>query len=187
MKSKKVFLQEEELIIALKNQEIIGMQALLDMYSYSLGGIIFRILKDKQLSEDVLQEVILKIWDSAAGYEVSKGRLFTWLLNITKNYAITILRSKRYKNSKKNINIDTCYQLIEENHKVCYNSDTIGIKELVYSLKPEFNIVLEMVYFRGYTHLETAAALNMPLGTVKTRIRKAMVELRDLFKQQSLI
>lgn len=181
MNSKKVHLKEEELVLALKNQEIRAMQALLDMYSHSLGTIVSRILKDQELSKDVLQEVILQIWNSVHGYEESKGRLFTWMVRIARNYTITVMRSKRYKNDQRNINIDTCYTLIEERNNVCYNLDTIGIRELVYKLKPEFNILLEMVYFHGYTHLETAAKLNLPLGTVKTRLRQAITELRNSF------
>ncbi|CAM4273201.1 RNA polymerase sigma-70 factor, ECF subfamily [Pedobacter westerhofensis] len=181
MKSKKLFLTEENLILALKNQEPIAMRALYDMYSYSLGGVIFRILNHTELSEDVLQEVILKIWTSGNHYNPRRGRLFTWMLNLTRNYTLDILRTKRYRNGRKTVNIDDCHPAIDKQRNVYYNPEAILIKELVNQLKPEFNILLEMVYFKGYTHLETSEELNLPLGTVKTRIRMAIMELRTQF------
>lgn len=181
MKSKKIFLTEESLVLALKKQDIIAMQALNDMYAESLGGIVNKILSDPELSKDALQEVFWKIWTSANSYEPSKGRLFTWMLNIARNYTIDILRSKRYRNNKKNINITDCHSAVDIHYKTIYNPDTILIKQLVYKLKPEFNILLEMVYFKGYTHVETADELNLPVGTVKTRIRMAIIELRTQF------
>jgi len=181
MKSKKIFLTEENLVLALKRQEPIGIQALNDMYSASLGGVIGRILKDSELSKDVLQEVILRIWSTAHNYETCKGRLFTWMINVARNYSIDIIRSKRYRNSRKNVNIDDNHQDINRQIKITYNSDQILVRELVYQLKPDFNILLEMVYYKGYTHVEIAEELNLPLGTVKTRIRMAIMELRTHF------
>jgi len=181
MKSKKIFLTEESLVLALKKQDVIAMQALNDMYSDSLGGIITKILNDPELSKDALQEVFWKIWVSAKSYEPSKGRLFTWMLNIAKNYTIFLLRSKRYRNNKKNTNISNCQSAVDMRYKIIYNPDTILIKQLVYRLKPEFNILLDMVYFKGYSHEEIADELNLPLGTVKTRIRMAIMELRTQF------
>ena len=181
MKSKKIFLTEDNLVLALKKQDVIAMQALNDMYSDSLGGIISKILNDPELSKDALQEVFWKIWVSAKSYDPSKGRLFTWMLNITKNYTVDILRSKRYRNNKKNININDCQYTIDISYKTVYNPDTVLIKQLVNELKPEYYILLEMVYFKGYTHVETADELNLPVGTVKTRIRMAIMELRTQF------
>ena len=181
MKSKKLFLTEENLILALKNQEPIAMRALYDMYSYSLGGVIARIINNPELSEDVLQEVIMKIWTSGNSYNPSRGRLFTWMINLTRNYTLDVLRTKRYRNSRKTISIDDCHPAIDKQRNVYYNPEAILIKELVCQLKPEFNVLLEMVYFKGYTHLETAEELNLPLGTVKTRIRMAIIELRTQF------
>lgn len=103
------------------------------------------------------------------------------MLNIARNYTIDILRSKKYRNSKRNINITDFQSTIDNRYKTIYNTDTTLIKQMVYRLKPEFNILLEMVYFKGYTHVETANELNLPLGTVKTRIRMAIMELRTQF------
>ena len=181
MKPQKVFLSEEDLVLALKNQQANGMQALNDMYSDSLGGVISRILNDSELSKDILQEVLIKIWMTANSYQTCKGRLFTWMINVAKNYSIDTLRSKRYRNSRRNINIDDFQPSVDRGNRIIYNPDTVLIRELVDELRPEYTILLDLVYFKGYTHVEVADELNIPLGTVKTRIRMAILELRDQF------
>ena len=75
----KIKLTEEELIVAIRNKDSIGIDALYDMYSSSLYGIIFRIVQQNELSEDILQETFLKIWNSFSSYDHEKGRLLTWV------------------------------------------------------------------------------------------------------------
>ncbi|MDR6785399.1 RNA polymerase sigma factor [Pedobacter africanus] len=181
MAAKKISLPEEELISKLKSQDTIAMQALYDMYSAALFGVISRLVPQAELAEDVLQETFIKIWNSAGSYDSSKGRLFTWMMNIARNLAIDKLRSKDFRNSNKNLELDNNVDAIDGQNEVTFNADALGIKEMVTTLKPELNAVLNMVYFKGYTHLEAAKELNLPLGTVKTRIRMAIMELRKQF------
>lgn len=178
---KRVVLEEEELVLALKNQEPLGMKVLVDMYSNTLLGVISQIVPRPDIAEDIVQEIFMKIWHSANRYDSSKGRLFTWMINIARNHAIDVLRSKKYRDSKKNMNIDDFYPDADWAKNIIYNTDTILVRELVHQLKPDFIILLEMVYFKGYTHLEIADELKLPLGTVKTRIRMAISELRGHF------
>jgi len=181
MTAKKISLSEEELISKLKGQDTIAIQALYDMYSAALFGVISRLIPQTELAEDVLQETFLKIWNSAGSYDSSKGRLFTWMMNIARNLAIDKLRSKDFRNSNKNLELDNNVNVVDGQNEVTFNADALGVKEMVTKLKPEFNDVLNMVYFKGYTHLEAAKELNLPLGTVKTRIRMAIMELRKHF------
>lgn len=179
--TKKITIPEDDLVRALKAQETIAIQALYDMYSGALLGVITRIIQHAEISEDLLQETFIKIWNSANSYDSSKGRLFTWMMNIARNLAIDKLRSKDFRNANKNQDIENNVDFIDSQKKITFNSDTLGLKEMVVALKPEFTDVLEMVYFRGYTHVEAAEELNLPLGTVKTRIRMAIMELRKHF------
>ena len=179
--TKKISIPEDDLVRALKAQETIAIQALYDMYSGALLGVITRIIQHAEISEDLLQETFIKIWNSANSYDSSKGRLFTWMMNIARNLAIDKLRSKDFRNANKNQDIENNVDFIDSQKKITFNSDTLGLKEMVVSLKPEFTDVLEMVYFKGYTHVEAAEELNLPLGTVKTRIRMAIMELRKHF------
>lgn len=165
----------------MKSKETIAIQALYDMYSGALLGVISRIIQQQEIAEDLLQETFIKIWNSADSYDSAKGRLFTWMMNIARNLSIDKLRSKDFKNTTKNQDIENNVDFIDSQSKVTFNSDTLGLKDMVTALKPEFNHVLEMVYFKGYTHVEAAEELNLPLGTVKTRIRMAIMELRKNF------
>jgi len=179
--TKKISLSEEDLVNALKRQDTIAIKALYDMYSGALLGVISRIVIQTEVAEDLLQETFVKIWNSGSSYDSSKGRLFTWMMNVARNLAIDKLRSKDFKNSNKNQDIENNVDFIDEQRKVNFNADTLGIKDLVTNLKPDFKDVLDMVYFKGYTHVEAAEELNLPLGTVKTRVRMAILELRKKF------
>jgi RNA polymerase sigma factor (sigma-70 family) len=101
-KNRKISLTEEELVLALRNREKIAADALYDMYSSSLFGVISRIIIDTAVAEDVLQETFIKIWNSFSSYSAEKGRLFTWMVNIARNLSIDKVRSKDYKNQNKN-------------------------------------------------------------------------------------
>jgi RNA polymerase sigma factor (sigma-70 family) len=177
----KIKLSEDALVAALKNHDIIAMKALYDMYAGSLLGVILRITQHTELAEDLLQETFLKIWHAADKYDASKGRLFTWMMNIARNLAIDKLRSKEYKNSEKNQDIENNVAVVDNQKEQIINIDVLGLRELVTDLKPELATVLDMVYYKGFTHIEAAEALNLPLGTVKTRIRMAITALRKQF------
>lgn len=179
--TKKITLSEEELVSALKRRDTIAIKALYSMYSGALLGVISRIVQPIELAEDLLQETFVKIWNSAEGYDPSKGRLFTWMMNVARNLSIDKLRSKDFRNSAKNQDLENNVDFIDEQKKVSFNADLLGLKDLVTQLKPEFKQVLDLVYFGGYTHVEAAEELNLPLGTVKTRVRMAILELRKNF------
>lgn len=165
----------------LKAQDTIAIQALYDMYSGALLGVISRIVPQTEVAEDLLQETFIKIWNSAISYDSGKGRLFTWMMNIARNLSIDKLRSKDFRNAGKNQDIENNVDFIDSQKEITFNADLLGLKDMVTALKPEFNSVLNMVYFKGYTHVEAAEELNLPLGTVKTRIRMAIMELRKHF------
>ena len=180
-KSKKISLSEEELVHALRRREKIAVEALYDMYSSSLYGVIFRIVNETTIAEDILQETFVKIWNSFSGYSAEKGRLFTWMVNIARNLSIDKVRSKDFRNQNKNQDIENTVTLIDEQRNTVYKPELLGIKDLVQTLRPEQKSILDLVYFKGYTHVEAADELGIPLGTVKTRLRMAIQELRKNF------
>jgi RNA polymerase sigma-70 factor (ECF subfamily) len=177
----KISLSEEELIRALRDREKIAAEALYDMYSASLYGVISRIVTDTAIAEDVLQDTFVKIWNSFASYSAEKGRLFTWMVNIARNLAIDKLRSKDFKNQGKNQELENNVTFIDEQRNTVYKPELLGIKDLVETLKPEQKSILDLVYFKGYTHVEAADELGVPLGTIKTRLRMAIMQLRKYF------
>lgn len=169
------------MVLALRNREKIAIEALYDMYSSSLYGVISRIIIDTPTSEDVLQETFVKIWHSFSSYSTEKGRLFTWMINIARNLAIDKLRSKDFKNQNKNQELENNVTSIDEQINTIYKPELLGIKDLVETLKPEQKSILDLVYFKGYTHVEAAEELGIPLGTIKTRLRMAIQQLRKHF------
>ncbi|RFZ81598.1 sigma-70 family RNA polymerase sigma factor [Mucilaginibacter terrenus] len=180
-KKRKISLSEEELVSALRNREKVAIEALYDMYSASLFGVISRIITDTAVAEDVLQETFVKIWNSFSGYSAEKGRLFTWMVNIARNLSIDKVRSKDYKNQNKNQELENNVTFIDEQRNTVYKPELLGIRDLVSTLKPEQKSILDLVYFKGYTHVEAADELGVPLGTIKTRLRMAIQQLRKHF------
>ena len=176
---------ESELVNALKNKSEIGFQLLYKQYSASLFGIINKIIPNKDIAEDILHDSLIKIWKSMDSYDPNKGRLFTWMANITRNRSIDTLRSKRYKNIARTYEIDINIKAIDVRQSNTFNIDTIGLRELTAKLEQKHFEVLDLVYFAGYTHVEAADILTLPLGTVKTRIKNAIKELRKYFNFNS--
>ncbi|MFZ4102351.1 MAG: RNA polymerase sigma factor [Sphingobacterium thalpophilum] len=177
----KISLSEEELVIAIRNKENVGAEALYEMYSSSLYGVIYRIIQHEEIAEDLLQDTFIRIWNSFSSYDSTKGRLFTWMVNIARNISIDKTRSKDFRNSSKTEDIENNVLSMEMQSGNILNPEVMGLKELVAKLKPEQKIILDLVYFRGFTHAEVSEELEIPLGTVKTRLRNAIISLRKVF------
>ncbi|WP_345948695.1 MULTISPECIES: sigma-70 family RNA polymerase sigma factor [unclassified Mucilaginibacter] len=180
-KKHKSTLTEEQLVLALQRHEKVAAEALYEMYSAALYGVILRIVNDTATAEDVLQEAFVKIWHSATSYSADKGRLFTWIVNIARNLAIDKIRSKDFKNQFKNQELENNVGYIDKHNSTVYKPELLGVKELVDKLRPEQKSILDLIYFKGYTHTEAADELGMPLGTIKTRLRMAIQQLRKHF------
>jgi RNA polymerase sigma factor (sigma-70 family) len=151
------------------------------MYAPALMGIILRIVKSKVSAEDILQEVFVKIWRSIDQYDVSRGRLFTWMSTTARNSALEFVRSKTSFQREKNTDIEEVFNLVEKLNPTILNPDIIGLKRLTDGLPEQERIVLDLIYFHGHTHMQTSEILRLPLGTVKTRLRRAIQFLRGQF------
>ncbi len=172
---------EDELVNGLKNHANEAYGYLYQHYRGSLYNIILQIIPNEETANDVLQEVFIMVWKNMDKYDAQKGRLFTWLLNVTRNAAINKTRSKNYKSSLKNDSISNYVNVIDEKSSHQQNINIIGLRKAVSLLKEEFKSVLELAYFNGFTQEEIAKTLNIPLGTVKTRLRCAVLELKKHF------
>jgi RNA polymerase sigma-70 factor (ECF subfamily) len=167
---------ERELVTALRRQDDEAFGYLYDHYAGALYGVIKQIVADSEVSNDVLQEAFVNIWRKIEQYDESKGRLFTWMLNIARNAAIDKTRSKGFQQSSK------LQPLADEDgvyHSVKPGVDDYGLKKVLAKLKDEQRLLIDLSYFQGYTHEQIAKALHIPLGTVKTRIRSALTQLRS--------
>ena len=177
---KSVF-NEAQLIERLRTGSDEAYAELYDRYSAMLYGVMLRIINDNEAAENLLQDTFVKIWYNIATYDASKGRLATWLLNIARNTAIDFSRSKIFSQRRKNQNIDSLVDFSSAVSAAALDTNTIGLRQIVAKLTKNHREIIEWLYFDGYTQQEVADTFDMPLGTVKTRTRMALKELRTQF------
>ncbi|MFX0556695.1 RNA polymerase sigma factor [Maribacter sp. CXY002] len=173
-------MQLEVLVEQFQKKDASAFEKLYGMYSENICGVINTIVKDDVLSQEICQDVFIKIWNNSSNYNSSKGRFFTWILNIARNAAIDEIRSRSYKNQKKNLSIDYFVGILDNSNEEDSTSfDTKGLRKLVQNLKEKCVQIIELLYFRGYTQKEAAEELEIPVGTVKTRNRSCISQLRE--------
>jgi RNA polymerase sigma-70 factor (ECF subfamily) len=173
---------EEELVMLLQRHDKQAFSYLYDNYSAALNGIIYRMVEDRELAEDILQEAFVKIWNNFPNYDTAKGRLFTWMLNITRNLTIDTLRSKGYKKQTKISGDENSVSNHADDSRMAEKFDALGLRKQLINLKPEQRSIIDLAYFGGYTQDEISREMGIPLGTVKTRMRSAIIELRKLLQ-----
>ncbi len=176
-------MQQDGLILELQKGNQRAFERIYELYSESVYGIINSIVNDEKIAEEILQDVFLKIWDNASSYNSDKGRFFTWILNIARNASIDQIRSKRHKNSKKNLSADNFVNILESSSNFSAKADAIGISKYIDILKPVCKKLIDLLFFKGYTQKETAEELDMPIGTVKTRNRACISKLRGMLAE----
>lgn len=152
-----------------------GISLLYDQYAYALLGISYRIVGDKQIAEDVLNKSFLKIWDNIGKYDEKKGALFTWMSRIVKNSSLDARRAKSFVQTNKTDSLTNSAYYLEATKSSTAKLDT---DKLLTGLDDKYKVILEYLYLRGYTQKELSDELEIPIGTVKTRLKKAIDILR---------
>lgn len=177
--SDQIKIEQDELIRRLKKGDKRSFELLYDNYSSALYGVVYRILRKEDAASDALQETFVKIWKKIQTFDDQKGRLYTWMLNIARNTAIDKVRKLKREGQ---VEIQTFESFVSTSdvHKVSMNMDHLGIKDVVEKLDEDHKIIIEYLYFGGYTQQEVSDELNIPLGTVKTRARNGLKKLRNM-------
>ena len=175
---------EKHIIQLIREQDEKGMSLLYDYYGDTLYGIALKVTKDEDLAKDVLQESLVKVWKKMHSYDPKKAKLFTWLFRITRNTAIDKIRSISTKADQEiQVEVSNVYSLgvngIIPEH--------IDVKEQLNTLDEKYQVVLDALFFKGMTQQEASEALDMPLGTVKSRLKIGLRELRKIFKAPIVI
>lgn len=173
-------MQQDGLILELQNGNQKAFERIYELYSESIYGIIYSIVNEEKIAEEILQDVFLKIWENASSYNSDKGRFFTWILNIARNASIDHIRSKGHKNRQKNLAADNFVNILENKSHFSAKVDAIGIAKYIDILKPICKKLIDLLFFKGFTQKETAEELEMPLGTVKTKNRACINKLREI-------
>ena len=172
--------KQKYLIRLLQKKDKKAISLLYDNYASSLYGIILKIVRSEELAEDVLQDAFIKIWKNGPSYNEKRGSLFTWMLNIARNTAIDKTRSAHFRASN---NINEIDQKITNNINWSHQPkpEHIGLNQVITKLDNKYVEIIELIYFKGYTQQEVHEHLDIPLGTVKSRLRIALRELRKIF------
>lgn len=160
---------EAELALKLKNTDPGAFAYLYDHYSGALYGFILEIVTNTEQASEALQQVFVSAWKNIHTYDPTRDRLFTWLLQLARKTSIEIVRLQRAEN----------------NGAPATNGVTSirkGIHNIIEQLAPEDHAVFELAYFKGYTVEEIAVLKTISAATVKTRIRNALIQIREYLK-----
>lgn len=163
--------QEDELVSRLYARDEAAMTLFYKNYSKALYYTIWRIVRQDELAEDLLQECMLKFWLAFPKYDSRKGRLFTWALNIGRNLAIDALREQRHRNAQRTQPLNEDLTL----HRAAvptFQPEHIGVRDWLTLFGASDQRLLDLLYLKGYTQTEAAEELRLPLGTVKSRIAR---------------
>ncbi|WMI68348.1 RNA polymerase sigma factor [Mangrovimonas sp. YM274] len=169
---------EQNIVELLKKEDKAAINLLYKYYSDSLYGVILKVTNDEELAQDALQETFVKVWKNAKKYDPKKAKLFTWLYRIARNTAIDKLRSFNNR-FEKEVQIDQSNVYILPTASL--NQDVLDLKEHVGRLDEKYQIVLKALFFEGMTQQEASEELDIPLGTIKSRLKIGLRELKKLY------
>jgi len=161
---------ERLLIERLYAREEQAMAVFYKQYHRAIYQVIWRIVQHRELAEDILQESMLKFWLSFATYDISKSSLFTWALNISRNLAIDRLREARHRNEHHTISLSEDIEHLAAS--TSFRPEHIGVRDWLTLLPASDRELMEVLYVKGYTQSEASKHLQIPLGTVKSRVTR---------------
>jgi RNA polymerase sigma-70 factor (ECF subfamily) len=192
--NKKTSEAEIDLIGRIVRKEEKALADLYDLYSKLLFSIILRIVKSREDAEEILHGVFMQIWEKAGSFDLKKGNLYSWLITMARNRSIDRIRSKSFKvqyntgglNKAEVMELEQKYGLRSDfdlHHMIDEQDIRTIILNALNALPPEQKKVIELAYYDGLTQMEMSETLNVPLGTIKTRTRQALIKLEDLLSK----
>lgn len=183
-----MILADEDLISLVEAGDADAFATLYDRHSRSAFSLAYRMMGERQAAEDLAQDAFIKVWRNARSYRAERGSVRTWLLSIVHNRGIDQLRStaSRRRTQEKIEASAPRSQPSEAFTETWRNSQRDQVREALRSLPPEQLKILELAYFSGYTHVEIAELLSLPLGTVKGRMRLGLKKIRDYFDSRDV-
>ncbi len=174
------------LVALIQKGDKAGMAELYDCYSASLLGLIMRNIPEKPVAEEVLQDVFLKVWKNINTYNPAKSSLFTWMAQIARFTAIDKLRSKENNQAQKTDSFETLVYQEEQTSEEAAFKD-YGLHKVLTQLEEKQQKIIHYIYFLGYSQSETAKAMDIPLGTVKSKVRAAIISLRKILGSEPFV
>ena len=179
------------LLHAIANKAIWAMEVLYERYGHILYALAYRMIHDHQVAEDLVQDAFLAVWQCATSYSPQRGTVRKWLFSILHHRAIDYIRAMRHRPVLdgarwEEIEQDEQATLPDVWERAWQNLERERVRAALLKLLPEQRMVIELAYFEGWTHSEIAESYHIPLGTVKTRMRLALLHLRKYLERIDL-
>ena len=184
-----LLLADEELISLVAQGDPDAFATLYDRHCRPAYSLAYRMMGEKQAAEDLVQDAFLKVWRSATSYRADRASVRTWLLSIVHNRGVDQLRSlASRRRTREEIEASAPKSQPSEAFAQSWrNSQRDRVREALETLPEEQLKILELAYFSGYTHVQIAELLDVPLGTVKGRMRLGLKKIRDYFDSQDMV
>ena len=176
------------LLQLITKQDEKSLEMLYDRYGRLIYSLALRIVGTTSDAEEITQEVFLKLWKKAGSYDSSKGSPFSWVVAIARRHAIDRTRSKNFKGKQNETTLDAVNNMTantDVTDTVIMTEEARTMRNAVKRLPTQDRVIVELAYFEGLTHSQIAAKLKQPLGTVKTRLRHGIMELRKMIKNKA--
>jgi RNA polymerase sigma-70 factor (ECF subfamily) len=188
LRRKYLLLADEDLISLVVGSNAEAFATLYDRHGRAAYSLSYRMMGEKQAAEDLVQDAFLKVWRGAGSYRTERGSVRTWILSIVHNRGIDQLRSLASRRRTQN-KVEASAPKSEPSEafaRTWSNSQREQVREALGTLPPEQLKILELAYFSGYTHVEISELLDLPLGTVKGRMRLGLKKIRDYFDSRDV-
>jgi RNA polymerase sigma-70 factor, ECF subfamily len=184
-----LILADEDLISLVEAADAEAFATLYDRHSRAAFSLAYRMMGERQASEDLTQDAFLKVWRGASSYRAERGSVRTWILSIVHNRGIDQIRSQasRRRTQEKIEASAPRSQPSEAFAETLRNSQRDQVKEALRELPPEQLKVFELAYYSGHTYAEIAELLGLPLGTVKGRMRLGLKRIREYFNSRGIV
>jgi RNA polymerase sigma-70 factor, ECF subfamily len=184
-----LLLADEDLISLVEGADPAAFGVLYDRHGRAAYSLAYRMMGERQAAEDLVQDVFLKVWRASGSYRAERGSVRTWVLSIVHNRGIDQLRSSASRRrTQDQVEASTpTSQPSEAFAETWRNSQREQVREALRTLPPEQLKILELAYFSGYTQVEMADLLDLPLGTVKGRMRLGLKKIKDYFDSRDLV
>jgi RNA polymerase sigma-70 factor, ECF subfamily len=183
-----LLLADENLISFVGKGDAEAFTTLYDRHSHAAFSLAYRVMGERQAAEDLVQDTFLKLWRSATSYRPERGSVRTWLLSIVRNRGIDQIRSQASRRRTQETFEASAprSQPSEAFAETLRNSQRNQVREALDTLPPEQLKILELAYFSGYTHVQISELVDVPLGTMKGRMRLGLKKMRDYFDHPKL-
>ncbi len=176
------------MISLVENDNQQAFAVLYDRHSRPAFSLAYRLMGQRQAAEDLVQEVFLRVWRSTGSYRAERGSVRTWILSIVHHRGIDLLRSSASRRRTQD-KVEASAEIVQPSEafsEAWRNSQGAQVRQALETLPPEQLKVLELAYFSGYTHVEIAEVLDLPLGTIKGRMRLGLKKIKDYFDSRGM-